>query len=52
MENSFVLDNFDDLYDKISKKVDGLDKYIDDLTSLKKEIEEIIKKVDLKEKMA
>jgi len=39
MENSFVLDNFDELFDRISKKVDGLDKYIGDLNSLKKEID-------------
>lgn len=39
MENSFVLDNFDELFEKISKKVDGLDKYIGDLNSLKKEID-------------
>ncbi len=39
MENSFVLDNFDELFEKISKKVDGLDKYIGDLNSLKKEVD-------------
>jgi len=39
MENSFVLDNFDELYDRISKKVDGIDKYISDLNLLKKEID-------------
>lgn len=39
MENSFVLDNFDELFDRISKKVDGLDKHIGDLNSLKKEID-------------
>lgn len=38
-ENSFVLDNFDTLFEKISKKVDGFDKYIDDLNSIKKEID-------------
>lgn len=35
MENSFVLDNFDELYERISQRVDGLDKYISDLNSLK-----------------
>lgn len=39
MENSFVLDNFDELFERISKKVDGLDKYIGDLNSLKKEVD-------------
>jgi len=38
-ENSFVLDNFDVLFERISKKVDGIDKYIDDLNSIKKEID-------------
>jgi len=38
MENSFVLDNFDEIYDRISKKVSGLDKYVNDLNSLKSEI--------------
>jgi len=37
-KNSFVLDNFDELYDRISSKVDGVDKYINDLNILKKEI--------------
>ena len=37
-KNSFVLDNFDELYDRISNKVDGVDKYINDLNTLKKEI--------------
>lgn len=39
MENSFVLDNFDILYDKLNKKVEGFDKYINELNSLKKEID-------------
>lgn len=38
-KNSFVLNNFDELFDRISKKVDGLDKYIYDLNSLKKEVD-------------
>ena len=37
MEDSFVLDNFDVLYDKLNKKVDGFDKYVNELNSLKKE---------------
>lgn len=39
MEDSFVLDNFDVLYDKLNKKVDGFDKYVNELNSLKKEID-------------
>lgn len=39
MEDSFVLDNFDILYDKLNKKVDGFDKYINELSILKKEID-------------
>lgn len=39
MTNSFVLDNFDDLFDRVTKKVDGLDKYIGDLNSLKKQVD-------------
>ena len=38
-ENSFVLDNFDDLYNNLSKKVDGVDKYINDLIDIKHEID-------------
>ena len=37
MENSFVLDNFDELFDRISKKVDGIDNYIKELNEMKKE---------------
>ena len=39
MEDSFVLDNFDVLYDKLNKKVDGFNKYVNELNSLKKEID-------------
>lgn len=39
MEDSFVLDNFDVLYDKLNKKVAGFDKYVNELNSLKKEID-------------
>lgn len=39
MEDSFVLDNFDILYDKLNKKVDGFDKYVNELNLLKKEID-------------
>lgn len=46
MENSFVLDNFDELFDRLSKKVDGLDKYINDLNSLKKEVDSRNLKLD------
>jgi len=40
MENSFVLDNFDELFDKLTKKVDGVDRYINELTSMKKEVDD------------
>ena len=39
MKSSFVLDNFDELFEKISKKVDGIDKHINDLNLLRKEID-------------
>ena len=39
MENSFVLDNFDDIFDNLSKKVDGVNKYIDELNVLKKDLD-------------
>lgn len=40
MENSFVLDNFDELFDKLTKKVDGVDKYIKELSSMKKDVDD------------
>jgi len=40
MENSFVLDNFDELFDKLAKKVDGVDNYIKELNSMKKEVDD------------
>lgn len=39
VKSSFVLDNFDELFEKISKKVDGIDKHINDLNLLRKEID-------------
>lgn len=39
MESSFVLDNFDELFEKLSKKVDGVDNYIDELNSMKNNID-------------
>jgi len=38
MENSFVLDNFDDLFDKLTKRVDGVDNYINELTSMRSDL--------------
>lgn len=39
MESSFVLDNFDELFEKLSKKVDGVDNYINELNSMKNNID-------------
>lgn len=39
MKNSFVLDNFDELFEKLSKKVNGVDKHINDLNLLRREID-------------
>jgi len=38
VENSFVLDNFDDLFDKLTKRVDGVDNYINELTSMRSDL--------------
>lgn len=46
MENSFVLDNFDELFEKLSKKVDGVDNYINELNSMKKNIEDDSLKIE------
>lgn len=46
MENSFVLDNFDELFEKLSKKVDGVDNYISELNSMKKNIEDDSLKIE------
>ena len=40
MENSFVLDNFDELFDKLSNKIDGVDNYINELNYMKQEMDD------------
>ena len=46
MDNSYVLDNFDEIYDKLSKRVGGVDKYIQDLNYMKQEVKNDSLKLD------
>lgn len=41
VEKSFVLDNFDEIFDNLSKKVEDVDKYIDSLNMRKKDLESV-----------
>lgn len=41
MEKSFVLDNFDEIFDNLSRKVEDVDKYIDSLNMRKKDLESV-----------
>ncbi len=38
VKNSYVLDNFDEIYDRLAKRVDGANKYIDDLKKMKEDL--------------
>ena len=40
MDNSYVLDNFDEIFDKLSKRVDGVDKYIQELNFMRREVKD------------
>lgn len=40
MDNSYVLDNFDEIFDKLSKRVDGVDKYIQELNFMRQEVKD------------
>lgn len=46
MDNSYVLDNFDEIFDKLSKRVDGVDKYIQELNFMKQEVKDNSLKLD------
>ena len=38
MDNSYVLDNFDEIFERIANKVDGVENYIRELNSMKEDV--------------